>query len=76
MRIVGQDGNVGIGTTSPDQKLSVKGKIHAEEIIVDLSVPADYVFQKYYTGKSELKVLPRKTITCRHFSGKKAIIKV
>jgi hypothetical protein len=47
--------NVGIGTTNPDQKLTVKGKIHAEEIIVDLRVPADYVFQKYYTGKSELK---------------------
>lgn len=49
------NGNVGIGTTNPDQKLTVKGKIHTEEIIVDLAVPADYVFQKYYTGKSELK---------------------
>ncbi|TRX40893.1 autotransporter outer membrane beta-barrel domain-containing protein [Flavobacterium restrictum] len=48
-------GNVGIGSSNPDQKLTVKGKIHAEEIIVDLAVPADYVFQKYYTGKSELK---------------------
>ena len=52
---VQSDGKVGIGTTNPDQKLTVKGKIHAEEIIVNLSVPADYVFQKYYTGKSELK---------------------
>ena len=42
-------GNVGIGTTTPDQKLTVKGKIHAEEVIVDLSVPvADYVFTKDY----------------------------
>jgi hypothetical protein len=49
------NGNVGIGTTNPDQKLTVKGKIHTEEVIVDLNVPADYVFQKYYTGKSELK---------------------
>jgi hypothetical protein len=49
------NGNVGIGTTNPDEKLTVKGKIHAEEIKVDLAVPADYVFQKYYTGKSELK---------------------
>ena len=48
-------GYVGIGTTNPDEKLTVKGKIHAEEIKVDLAVPADYVFQKYYTGKSELK---------------------
>lgn len=48
-------GNVGIGTTNPDQKLTVKGKIHSEEVIVDLLVPADYVFEKYYTGKSNLK---------------------
>ncbi len=54
MRIV-PNGNVGIGTTHPDEKLTVKGKIHAEEVKVDLFVPADYVFQKYYTGKSELK---------------------
>jgi Phage T4 tail fibre len=52
---INQAGNVGIGTTHPDEKLTVKGKIHAEEIKVDLAVPADYVFQKYYTGKSELK---------------------
>jgi hypothetical protein len=42
-------GNVGIGTTIPDQKLTVKGKIHAEEVIVDLNVPvADYVFKPNY----------------------------
>jgi hypothetical protein len=43
------NGSVGIGTTAPDQKLTVKGKIHAEEVIVDLNVPvADYVFAKDY----------------------------
>jgi hypothetical protein len=42
-------GNVGIGTTTPDQKLTVKGKIHTEEVIVDLNVPvADYVFKPNY----------------------------
>ena len=42
-------GNLGIGTTTPDQKLTVKGKIHAEEVIVDLNVPvADYVFKPDY----------------------------
>lgn len=42
-------GNLGIGTTIPDQKLTVKGKIHAEEVIVDLNVPvADYVFKPTY----------------------------
>ncbi|MFH7011597.1 hypothetical protein ACHRV5_06955 [Flavobacterium sp. FlaQc-52] len=48
-------GNVGIGSIRPDEKLTVKGKIHAEEVRVDLQVPADYVFQRYYTGKSDLK---------------------
>lgn len=42
------NGKVGIGSANPDQKLTVKGKIHAEEVIVDLAVPADYVFQPSY----------------------------
>jgi len=45
---------VGIGSNNPDEKLTVKGTIHCEEVKVDLSVPADYVFEKYYTGESEL----------------------
>lgn len=48
-------GNVGIGTNNPDEKLTVKGKIHSEEVRVDLNVPADYVFQKYFLGFSDLK---------------------
>lgn len=43
-----QNGNVGIGSQNPDQKLTVKGKIHAEEVIIDLAVPADYVFKPNY----------------------------
>src|SRR5690606_25278436 len=32
-----------------DSKLTVKGKIHAEEVKIDLSVPgADYVFEEGY----------------------------
>jgi len=42
-------GNVGIGTVSPDQKLTVNGTIHSKEVKVDLSVPApDYVFENDY----------------------------
>ena len=48
------NGNVGIGTNNPDAKLAVKGNIHANEVKVDLAVPADYVFQKYYSGSSTL----------------------
>jgi hypothetical protein len=49
------DGKVGIGTTSPDEKLTVNGNIHAKEVRIDLTVPADYVFEKYYNGNSNLK---------------------
>jgi hypothetical protein len=48
MRITGA-GNVGIGTTNPDSKLTVKGKIHAEEVKIDNQIPVpDYVFNKDY----------------------------
>ncbi|WP_452601289.1 hypothetical protein [Pontimicrobium sp. MEBiC06410] len=49
-------GNVGIGTEIPDEKLTVKGKIHVQEVRVDLEAPIapDYVFEKYYKGKSKL----------------------
>ena len=43
------EGDVGVGTTSPDAKLTVKGDIHAEQVRVDLNVPGpDYVFEKDY----------------------------
>jgi Phage T4 tail fibre len=48
------DGNVGIGTTSPDAKLTVKGRIHTQEVKVDLlgALVPDYVFAKDYKLKS------------------------
>ncbi|WP_418498948.1 hypothetical protein [Flagellimonas sp.] len=47
------NGDVGIGTATPDAKLAVKGNIHAEEVKVDLSVPGpDYVFKEGYDLKS------------------------
>jgi len=45
---VTKEGNVGIGTLNPDQKLSVKGTIHSQEVIVDMSVLPDYVFKPAY----------------------------
>jgi hypothetical protein len=47
-------GNVGIGTISPDEKLTVKGKIHTQEVRVDMAGPLvpDYVFAKDYNLKT------------------------
>ncbi len=62
-------GNVGIGTQSPDQKLTVKGKVHAEEVIVDLSIPQpDYVFEDDYELRSleELEIFIQ---TNKHLPG-------
>lgn len=40
---------VGIGTSNPDAPLTVRGRIHAEEVKIDLDVPApDYVFEDSY----------------------------
>jgi len=41
-------GNVGIGTTAPDQLLSVNGNIHAQEILVNLTGFEDRVFKPKY----------------------------
>ncbi len=41
-------GNVGIGTTTPDEKLSVNGKIHTKEVKVDLNGWSDFVFDTTY----------------------------
>jgi len=42
------DGNVGIGTVTPREKLSVNGKIRAHEIKVETANWPDYVFAKEY----------------------------
>jgi hypothetical protein len=64
-------GKVGIGTTSPDAKLSVKGTIHCQEVKVDLTgAMADFVFaptyqlrplsevEKYVKANSHLPEIP------------------
>ncbi|SEO97041.1 hypothetical protein SAMN05444671_3846 [Flavobacterium sp. CF108] len=49
-----QNGNVGIGTANPDEKLTVKGKIHTQEVRVDMLGPLvpDYVFENDYKIKT------------------------
>jgi hypothetical protein len=46
--IVRGNGNVGIGTTNPQSKLAVNGKITAKEVEVTLSGFPDYVFEANY----------------------------
>ena len=55
--ITEKNGMIGIGTKSPDQMLTVKGKIHTQEVMVDLNgaVAPDYVFEAYFEGTSSIK---------------------
>lgn len=47
--VMTSDGLIGIGTSVPDEKLTIKGKVHSEEVKVNLSVPGpDYVFEEGY----------------------------
>lgn len=43
-----ENGNVGIGTANPTEKLSVNGSIRAREIKVEAAGWADYVFEEGY----------------------------
>ncbi|SFW68210.1 hypothetical protein SAMN02927921_03275 [Sinomicrobium oceani] len=47
MRLL-QNGNVGIGTITPDSRLSVNGVVHSKEVKVDLNGWSDFVFKKDY----------------------------
>jgi len=66
--ITEKNGKIGIGTNNPDELLTVKGKIHTQEVIVDLkgAIAPDYVFETYYKGTSEInpdyKILTLKEI--------------
>lgn len=47
--VVHRTGNVGIGTSNPNERLTVNGTIYGKEVKVDLSVPGpDYVFEQEY----------------------------
>jgi hypothetical protein len=52
LRVMGDTGNVGIGTTNPTQKLSVNGTIRAKEVIVEASPWPDDVFDESYKLKA------------------------
>jgi hypothetical protein len=50
-------GNLGIGTTAPNEKLTVNGTIYGREVRVDLNVPGpDYVFEENYNLPSLTEV--------------------
>ncbi|MGQ7855264.1 hypothetical protein ACUN24_13600 [Pedobacter sp. WC2501] len=51
---VNAEGNIGIGTSTPKEKLSVNGKIRAQEVKVETANWPDYVFEENY----ELTSLP------------------
>ena len=46
--VVNLNGDVGIGTTNPDSKLTVAGNIHAQEVKVTVNAGADFVFESDY----------------------------
>lgn len=66
---IGNNGNIGIGTETPDAKLAVNGDVHAKEVRIDLTGWPDYVFDEAY-------VLPTIEEVERHISEKGHLINI
>ena len=51
-------GSIGIGTTNPDEELTVNGTIHSKEVKVDNSIlPPDYVFEANAKSNSKARAM-------------------
>jgi hypothetical protein len=68
VRIQANTGNVGIGTTSPTEKLSVNGRIRAKEVIVETTGWSDHVFADSYKLQS-LSEVEQHIKTEKHLPG-------
>ncbi|MEO1255486.1 MAG: hypothetical protein AAFY41_11490, partial [Bacteroidota bacterium] len=51
-----KNGSLGIGTTTPREKLDVNGTIRSKEVLVEASSWPDYVFKEEYQLQSLLEV--------------------
>lgn len=65
---ISPNGNVGIGTSNPDAKLTVAGNIRAREVRISVDAGADFVFEKDYR-LMPLAELEKFVTTRKHLPG-------